>query len=95
MAKKKTRFVRNENSKSWNGWEGEGSWRLNTVIGNDNNVGRFVKKNKKALLALPKEDKIALIKRNVSTKWAKEEIRRVNASNVKASELNLILKDYH
>ena len=63
------------------------------MMSNDQRLGNYISKNKKALLSLPKADKVSLIKKNASQPWSKDEAKKVKPSNVKASELNFIIKD--
>lgn len=61
-------------------------------VDNDQKMGDYVEKNKKALLALPKNDKLTLIKKNAGTSWSKSDMAQVNPRNVNAAELNMIIR---
>lgn len=78
---------------NYNGWSSRGTHLTAIAIQNDHELGNFVFRNKKALLSLPKADKIALIKKHAKQNWARGDLKQVNSTNVKASELNLIIRD--
>lgn len=65
-----------------------GNWLTNLAMCNDEKLYNYVRKNKSALLKLKKADKLRLIKANVGTNWARDDLKRVNNTNVKASVLN-------
>ena len=75
------------------GWSSRGTHLTAIAIRNDIGLNTYVLKNKQALLSLPKEDKLSLIKRNAKSSWAKSDLKEVNTYNVKASELNQIIRD--
>lgn len=78
---------------NYGGWSSRGTHLTAIAIQNDESLGNFVYKNKKALLSLSKADKLALIKKHTKQSWAKNDLRQVNSSNVKAKELNFIIRD--
>lgn len=47
-----------------NGWKNWDTWQVHAVIGNDKKAYDYVKKNKKKLLAMKKNEKLAAIERN-------------------------------
>ena len=78
---------------NYSGWSSRGTHLTAIAIQNDQSLGNFVVKNKKALLSLPKADKISLIKKHAKQNWARADLKQVNSSNVKARELNFIIRD--
>lgn len=77
-----------------NGWKSEDVWRLGLATDNDFKLNQYVTKNVSKLLKMTKADKVRAIKRNVSEKWAREELRKVNINRVYAKELNKMLSSY-
>ena len=78
---------------NYSGWSSRGTHLTAIAIQNDQALGNFVVRNKKALLKLPKADKISLLKNHAKQNWAKSDLKQVNSSNVKAKELNFIIRD--
>ena len=88
----KTRFKKKYKG-NYGGWSSRATHLTAIAIHNDQALGDFVYGNKRALISLPKADKISLIKKHAKQGWAKSDLKQVNSSNVKASELNFIIRD--
>lgn len=78
---------------NYSGWSSRATHLTAIAVQNDEELGNFVFRNKKALLSLPKADKLSLIKKHTKKPWAISDLRQVNSTNVKAKELNLIIRD--
>ena len=88
----KTRFNKKYKG-DYSGWSSRGTHLTAIAIRNDQSLCNFVYSNKRALLSLPKADKLSLIKKHAKQGWAKADLKQVNATNVKSNELNSIIKD--
>ncbi len=78
---------------NYGGWSSRATHLTAIAVHNDQSLGDFVFRNKKALLSLPKADKISLIKKHTKMNWARRDLSQVNSSNVKARELDFIIRD--
>ena len=73
----------------------QGNHTLQLAMGNDRKLYDYVSRNNKVLAKLPKDDCIKLIKSHASEDWARKDLRSVNSSNVKATDLKAYLKDFN
>lgn len=94
--KKKTNYTK-YNPKTYKvyGYEPLGNHTLQVCMGNDKGLYNYVKSRNKYLASLPKGKAISLIKLNATEKWSREDLKKVNGSNVKADKLKSYLRNFN
>ena len=94
--KKKTNYTK-YNPKTYKvyGSDPLGNYTLQVCMGNDIGLYNYVKSNYKYLASLPKGKAITLIKLNATQNWARQDLKRVNGSNVKADRLKFYLRNFN
>ena len=72
-----------------------GNHLLNLAMANDNGLYQFVKRNNKRLAKMSKGSAIKSIKANATENWSKQDLRKVNLTNVRSKDLKWYLRNFN
>ena len=72
-----------------------GNYHLNLAMANDYGLYQFVKRNNKRLAKMTKGSVIKSIKANATESWSKQDLRKVNSTNVRSADLKWYLRNFN